>query len=167
MAKKKKKKKQYIKIIAYILVLSTFFLSIGWSAYESTMVMDSYAYVRIPSEVRVTGFSLYGVNNGAVGSYEDYNVHYVTANASLPNVNSTVTYEVQITNMQLAQGTSVGILDYSGLPEELDIISWSGYTLKDRICDDQNASDCGSGAQKTFYITVGYKDASYDDVNDT
>ena len=53
MAKKKKKKKQYIKIIAYILVLSTFFLSIGWSAYESTMVMDSYAYVRIPSEVRV------------------------------------------------------------------------------------------------------------------
>ncbi|MBR4231549.1 MAG: InlB B-repeat-containing protein [Bacilli bacterium] len=167
MAKKKKKKLQYIKMIAYILVLSTLFLSIGWSAYESTMVMESYAYVRIPSEVRVTGFSLYSVNNGAVGAYEDYNVHYVTANASLPNANSTITYEVEITNMQLAQGASVGILDYSGLPEELDIVSWSGYNLKDKICDDQNPSDCGSGAQKTFYITVGYKDASYYDPNDT
>ena len=100
MAKKKKKKNRYIRLIAYLLVISTLFLSIGWSAYESTMIIDSYAQVRIPSEVRVTGFSLYGVNNGAIGAYEDYNVDYVTANASLPNANSTITYRVEITNMQ-------------------------------------------------------------------
>ncbi len=164
---KKKKRSHYIRLISICLIIVTLFLSIGWSAYGSTMTMESYAYVRIPSEIRVTGFSISSTSNGGVGLYEDYNVHLVTANASLPNANSTITYAVQVTNVQIPSGTSMGILSATGLPNNLEIVSWSGYNLKEKICDDYDPTDCGSGAQKTFYITVGYKDANSYDSTDT
>lgn len=163
---KKRKSIHYIRLISIFLIISALFLTVGWSAFESTMTMDSYAFVRLPSEVRVTGFSVSNTSNGGTSQYTDYNVHLVTANASLPNSDSTITYEVKVTNMQIPSGSSVGIFSATGLPGNLDILSWSSYTLKDKICDDYNANNCGSGAQKTFYITVGYKDlASYDSNN--
>ena len=120
------KKKQYTTAIAIGLVIITILLSIGWSAFNSSMLIGNYAYVRVPSEVRVTAFSLSQATEDALGTYENFGVDYITADASLPNANSTITYEIEITNMQLAPGVNVGIFSTSSLPEELSILSWIG-----------------------------------------
>lgn len=161
------KKKQYTTAIAIGLVIITILLSIGWSAFNSSMLIGNYAYVRVPSEVRVTAFSLSQATEDALGTYENFGVDYITADASLPNANSTITYEIEITNMQLAPGVNVGIFSTSSLPEELSILSWSGYNLKEKICDDDDPTDCGVGAQKTFYITIGYTSSEYYDSSKT
>lgn len=156
-----KRKILSINFVILFLTIITILLSIGWSAFNSSMIIGSYAYVREQSEVRVTNFSLSSATNNGIGTYENFGVDFVTANATLPEANSTITYEVEVTNMQIPNGVTVGILSATGLPEGLSILSWSGYNLKDKICDDNNVLDCGSGAQKTFYITVGYTNSSY------
>ena len=156
----KKVKAKYIALTTATITVIVILLSIGWAAFNSTLNVESYARARIKSEIRVTGFSVDSTSGTASSAYEDYNVSYVTAQATLPNSNSTVTYEVEITNMQLQAGVTMGIFSATGLPSELAVLSWSGYNLKDKICDDVNTSMCGTGATKTFLITIGYKDAA-------
>ena len=86
---------------------------------------------------------------------------------NLPNASSTVKYRVQVTNMELASNVHMGINSITGLHNNLDILSIEDYSLKTKICDDNDITDCGTGAQKTFYITIGYKDSSYFDSNNT
>ena len=163
----RKQSKQYINTVVVAITIVIVLLTIGWSAFKSSMLVDSYAFVRNPSEVRVTGFALSQVSNDGIGTYEDFGVDYITADATLPNANSTITYEVQITNMQLEPGVNVGIFNTSSLPEGISILSWDGYNLKDKICDNNNPTDCGIGAQKTFYITIGYTSPEYYDSSKT
>ena len=159
---KEKKNLNYIASIAIILPIVAIFLSVGWSAFNSSMHIDGYANIRIPSEIRVTNFTYVSRTNNALSLYEDYNVDLVTANASFPNENATITYQVQITNMQLSNGVKMGIYSMSGLPTGLQLVgNPTGYTLRTPICDDINSSNCGTGAQKTFTITVGCTSSQY------
>ena len=154
-----------ISLIIVILVLS---LSIGWSAFNSSLQVDSAVLVRIKSDIRITGFNYISGTNGSSSSNDNYNVNYVFGTINLPNETSTVKYKVEITNMELASNVNMGIKSLSGLPDNLKIVSIDDYTLKSKICDDNNSNDCGTGAQKTFYITIGYKDsASFDSSNTT
>lgn len=153
-------------IISTIIVLLVMCLSIGWSSFNSIMHIESMAVVRINSDVRVTNFIHSTSSNGGVSNGEDYNVKEVSASIDLPNSNSTITYQVEITNMELDNNTYMGIKSMTGLPNNLKILSITDYTLKDKLCDDNDPTDCGSGSQKTFYITIGYKDNAYDP-NDT
>ncbi len=164
--KKKKNNVNKITIISMIIVLLVLCLSIGWSSFNSTMRISSKTVVRINSDVRVTGFNHSSVTNGAISEGEDYDVKSVSGALDLPNSNSTITYKVEVTNIEISNGTYMGISSISGLPSNLKILNITDYTLKDKICDDNNSSECGSGAQKSFYITIGYKENSYD-ANDT
>ncbi len=163
--KKKKNNVNKITIISTIIVLLVLCLSIGWSSFNSVMHLGSFAMIRINSDIRVTGFSHTTVTNGAISEGEDFNVKSVSGALDLPNSNSTITYQVEITNMELTNGTYMGISTITGLPSNLKILSITDYTLKDKICDDYDPTDCGSGSQKTFYITIGYKENSYDSTN--
>ena len=165
--KKKKSNVNKITIISTIIVLLVLCLSIGWSSFNSLMHIESVSYVRINSDVRVTGFTHSNSTNGAVSNGEEYNVKSVSASLNLPNSNSTITYRVEITNIELDTNTYMGIKSMTGLPSNLKILSITDYTLKDKLCDDNNPTDCGSGSQKSFYITVGYKDNNSYDPNDT
>lgn len=164
--KKKKNNVNKITIISMIIVLLVLCLSIGWSSFNSTMNLSSRTVVRINSDVRVTGFNHSSVTNGGISEGEDYDVKSVSGALDLPNSNSTITYKVEVTNIEIPNGTYMGISSISGLPSNLKILNITDYTLKDKICDDNNSSECGSGAQKSFYITIGYKENSYD-ANDT
>ena len=163
--KKKKSNVNKITIISMIIVLLVLCLSIGWSSFNSVMHLASLTRIRINSDVRVTDFNHTNVTNGAISEGEDYNVKSVSGALDLPNSNSTITYQVEITNVELSNGTYMGINSITGLPSNLKIISITDYTLKDKICDDHDPTDCGSGAQKSFYITIGYKENSYDSTN--
>ena len=153
-------------IISIIIVLLVLCLSIGWSSFNSSIRVDSVAMVRIKSDIRITGFNSGTGTNGGTSLKSEYNVKYVNGTVSLPNSNSTMTYAVEITNMELAANTHMGINSLTGLPSNLTITSIRDYTLKTKICDDIDPTDCGTGAQKTFYITIGYKDNAYN-ANDT
>ncbi len=160
-------KKNNITIISLIIVLLVLCLSIGWASLNSSMHVESMAMVRIKSDIRVTGFNSVTSSNNGTSINEEYNVNYITGTISLPSNNSTVTYQVEITNMEIAANTFMGISGLTGLPNNLKIVNVSNYTLRDKICDDNNGSDCSSGAQKTFNITIGYNNDSYDANNTT
>ena len=163
--KKKKNNVNIETIIAIIIVLLVVGLSIGWSSFSSSLQIDSMAMVRIKSDIRVTGFNYSTGTTGVISLGEEYNVRNGYGTVTLPNADSTVKYQVEITNMELASNVHMGINSITGLPNNLEIKSIEDYSLKDKICDDNNSSDCGSGAQKTFYITIGYKNGSYDASN--
>ena len=156
-----------ITIISIIIVLLVLCLSVGWASFNSSIRVDSVAMVRIKSDIRITGFNSGTGTNGGTSSKSEYNVKYVNGTVSLPNNNSTMTFEVEITNMELAANTHMGINSLTGLPSNLKIVNISDYTLKSKICDDSDPTDCGTGAQKTFYITIGYKDNAYNASNTT
>ena len=163
---KKRINVNYSQIIAFAIVTLVLFLSIGWAALNSSFSVDSMAMVRIKSDIRVTGFSYVSGTSGVMSSSEEYNVSYVTASVTLPEANSTATYNVEISNMELASNVNMGIYGLFNLPSNLKIISINGYTLKDKICDDNNATFCKKKKKKTFSITIGYADNAYD-VNNT
>ncbi len=156
-----------VTIVSIIIVILVLCLTIGWASFNSSMQIDSYAMVRIKSDIRVTGFNSATSTNNGTSSNENYNVKSVNGTVNLPNASSTVKYRVQVTNMELASNVHMGINSITGLHNNLDILSIEDYSLKTKICDDNDITDCGTGAQKTFYITIGYKDSSYFDSNNT
>ena len=144
-------KKKYNVFFFFLLIIIILLLTVGWSSFNSQMYFSSYAYVRVEDDVRVTNFLLNSTNNDGLGLYENFGIDTLYSNISLPNASSTVTYEVEVTNFQVSSGSAYGIFDIRGLPEGLKILS---------------INDCGSGAQKTFYITIGYKnESSFDNTN--
>ena len=153
-SKGKNKKINIISISAIIIVMSIVMLSIGYSAFNQSLLMDDVALeVRIKSDIRITNISLDKVNN-AVSAQEDYNVSNIFGDISLPSANSSITYKVQITNFG---NTEMGILDITGLPNNLEY-EISGYKLQDKICVEQN---CKLGIKKDIYITIKYKSNGY------
>ena len=150
--------KKIIKFIPFFVLLLVLALSIGFSAFHSELlVSDIGAEVRIEADIRVTNvYSSNPVNNGT-SNWEEYNVNNITSSLNLPNSNSTITYNVTITNFGNAE---MGILSISGLPSNLTY-SISGYTMKDTLCDDNNSSKCKLGSISTFTITVGYANNGY------
>jgi len=92
-------------------------------------------------------------NNGGTVGYTEYNVNNIQAGITLPNQNSSVTFNVEITNIGNAE---VGILEITNLPGNLDYELVGDYKLKDKICDEQGK--CTLGIKKIVQIKIKYKD---------
>ncbi len=153
-----KSKFNYIALCAVIVVFCVLFLSIGWSAFQSTFNIENLsAIVRLDRDVRITGIRVSGVSSSGVSNYEEYDVSDIYTSMSLPNANSTITYEVTITNLGNAE---VGIEDITGLPSNLEY-TLNNYTLESVLCDDSDNTKCKLGAVTTLSITIGYKSNGY------
>ena len=162
MKKIKKHKFNTRTIIASFVAIIVFGLSFGWSAFHASFTIGASALVRITKEIRVTNFTYYSKTADVQNSSENYSVDVVEGTVDLPYANSTITYEVEVTNMQLPPNVEMGIASLTGLPENLRILSITDYTLKEKICDNVDPTNCGSGAVKTFKITIGYAPQRYD-----
>ena len=163
-------KKRYKSInnnVPYIIVLGllsyVLFITIGFSSLSSNLSMSASATVRVEKDIRVTSISASNTTHSAYSNWEDYNVSGINASVALPDSNSTVTYDVVVTNIG---NTDMGILSITGLPSNLTY-SISNYDLKDTLCDDNNSSKCDLGAVKTLHVTIGYKDGEFDSSNVT
>ena len=141
-------KKAYFVIAIIIISL----LTIGFSAFENSLLVDDIAVeVRVKKDIRVTEItSATGNNGGVVGTY-DYNVNNINGTITLPNSNSSVTYQVKVTNIG---NTDMGILTVNDLPSNLDY-EITGYTEGEKLCNGSNV--CSGGIDKTFNITIKYK----------
>ena len=150
------------KIIGILIVCAVFLLSIGFSESSIDLGIDSLAVaVRVQKDIRVTGISMTSTTNDAVSNWEDYNYNNVTAGITLPNSNSTVTYEIEITNI----GNIESMIDsITGLQSNLSY-TLNNYTIGDVLCDDNDPGECMLGTETTISITIGYQENGYDSTN--
>ena len=155
-------KKIILKILPIIILLITISLTIGFSAFQNELLIkDLWAIVRVKKDIRITNIILNNTTNNATSNWEEYNINEIEASINLPENNSTITYAITITNIGNAE---MGILDITGLPNNLNY-SVSNYTLKNKLCDDNNHNLCSLGSISTILVTISYNENSYNPNN--
>ena len=148
--------KKKIKLLSYLFLFTIISLSVGYSAFGTKMnITDIVAEVRIKKDIRVTNFSVKSATGNAISQYEEYNYNSVSSTINMPEATSSITYNVEVTNIG---NVEMGIYEFIGLPDNMEIVMSDDYALKDSICDD---TKCKLGAKKTFPITIKYKDGGF------
>ena len=163
--KKRYGKHDYGLKVGILAVLSTvIFLTIGYAQFTTQLgIYGISAIVRVHKDVRIGGISLSNATNDGISHYEEYNVKDIYSSVTLPNANSSITYDVKVLNLG---NVEMGILDISGLPNNLTY-SISNYNLEEPLCDDNDSSQCKLGVEKTLHITISYKENGFDENNIT
>ena len=106
-------------LFGIFLIICILFLTIGFSTFREALEIDNIiATIRADADIRVTGISTSNVTGLASTSNNNYNVTSISSNLSLPNSNSTVTYQIEITNVG---NVEMGILNITGLPNKFNI----------------------------------------------
>ena len=147
-------------------ILFVLCLTIGFSSFTNTLsVNDISLVVRIQEDIRVTNISTSNTTNNAISNWEEYNVKNITSSVTLPNSNSTITYEIEVTNYgNIKEGIfdidEIYNIDGVSTSTNLEIKNMS-VNLKESLCDDINQNSCTLGSVSTFTITVGYKSNGY------
>ena len=153
---------KFYNVVPILVVFIVLSLSIGFSAFQNNLIVsDVGATIRKKTDIRITSIYTSSNANGGTSHWEDYNVHDISSSIELPNSNSSITYSIEITNIG---NTEMGILDITGLPSNLKY-SISGYTLKTKLCDDNNSNKCSLGSVTTLNITVSYDTGGYNSSN--
>ena len=164
--KKRFKKRPFnpVPISTFLVMICILTLTAGFSAFQQNLTISQInAMIRVRKDIRITSISSSSPVSSATSYDEEYNVSNFTSTLSLPNSNSTITYDVVITNI----GTvDMGILDITGLPSNLTY-SISNYTLKNTLCADRDSTECNSGSVTTLHITIGYAENGYNSSSTT
>ena len=143
-----------------IIICCIIFLTIGFSAFSTELSISGIsANVKVYKDVRISGITLADTYKNGLSTFEDYNVKNVFMGVSLPNSNSTVTYDIEVLNLG---NVEMAIASISGLPENLTY-SISNYELKEKLCDDNIQSECKLGAKTTLHLTIGYKENGFNE----
>lgn len=86
-------------IIIGISLLMFFCISVGYSVLQQRLDINANLTLRVDKDIRVTNISSPIITNGAYEIYNSrYNVDSITNNIALPNIDSTISYDVTITN---------------------------------------------------------------------
>ena len=153
-----------LKACVLVVLSIVIFLTIGYAQFTTQLgIYGISAIVRVYKDVRIGGISLSNATNDGISHYEEYNVKDIYSSVTLPNANSTITYDVRVLNLG---NVEMGILNISGLPNNLTY-SISNYNLEDPLCDDNDSSQCKLGVEKTLHITISYKENGFDENNIT
>ena len=153
-----------LKACVLVVLGTVIFLTIGYAQFTAQLgIYGISATVRVHKDVRIGGISLSNATNDGISHYEEYNVKDIYSSVTLPNANSTITYDVRVLNLG---NVEMGILDVSGLPNNLTY-SISNYNLEEPLCDDNDSTQCKLGVEKTLHITIGYKENGFDENNIT
>ena len=164
MKKRYSVKNKYVKLVIPVILFVVVFLTICYSAFSNNLgIYGISATVRVHKDVRIGGIFLSNATNDGISHYEDYNVKDIYSSVTLPNANSSITYDVKVLNLG---NVEMGILNISGLPNNLTY-SISNYNLEDPLCDDNDSSQCTLGVEKTLHITISYKENGFDENNIT
>lgn len=148
--------------IATIIFIELLFLSIGFSSFSTNLNIDNItANVRVEEKIRITNVNQKQTLSNATIINLNYNKDHIFSEVLLPRIDSRITYEIEVTNIG---NLEMGILNIEGLPENLEY-HLEDYTLKDRICNENN--ECKLGIKKKISITIGYKEALYNENNTT
>lgn len=87
------------KLLLIFLLFFSFFVSIGYSALNASLSVSGDLVYRVPADIRITGVKISSVANGGLEQYSPkYTKDTASVGLKLPNLNSTVVYEVTIKN---------------------------------------------------------------------
>ena len=101
VAKRESNTKKIIYPLVFVfLTISILLLTIGFSAYSTSLAIDGKALVRPLKESRITDVKIYKTTNNGVVSYIDYTAYNLVSDITLNNKNSTVTYDITIINFK-------------------------------------------------------------------
>ena len=85
-------------LIGIVLLTSIIFTSIVYAAFNAQLTIEGQAIVRSDQDIRITNISISNTTNGAYETYNNkYNKDVTFMYVKLPS-NSSITYEVEITN---------------------------------------------------------------------
>ncbi len=129
------------------------FLSVGFSSFQETLIMeDISARVNLYTDVRVTSFKAITIND-AVASNTDYNYNRIYGDILLPSSDSSIIYEMEITNLG---NTKVGISNITEISENLK------YTLIDYAIGEPISEDgqYTLGIKQKILISISYTDGA-------
>ena len=143
------------KSLPILILVSVLVLSIGYSAYSSTInITGIVGEVRAVKDVRITGVSetnnktLEGhSNSGSVFDLE-YGINDIKARVIIDGPNAMQVLAITVTNFG---NEEVGILSVNGLPSELNY-EFIDYNEKEKICDVNDA--CTNGITKEIYLAI-------------
>ena len=146
-----KKERSLLEFGWFLLILTTILIllaSVGYSALSTNLLISGEVHIRVPADIRITNISL--LESTSQG-YETYNSEYykdgVKIFTTLPNINSTVTHQVEVKNTSELQYV---------LLEINDLISSNEYMTYD--IENIDLYDVVNGGETiTFNITVKYK----------
>ena len=148
----------FVKIIPLLLVLVVFMITIGYSAISDVFVINNFkAAVRLDKPIRITGFRVVNNNHNGSTLYDEYSFDTVVSGITLPYADSTVTYEVSITNLG---SDEMGLFDITGLPSNMEY-TISGYNLESTLCDSVDNTQCTLGSTTVIQMTVGYTENGF------
>ncbi|MBQ6547268.1 MAG: hypothetical protein IJL74_04660 [Bacilli bacterium] len=164
--KHNKTKNKYfnITLFAPLIALIVLFITLGYSAFQSTgMVKDAAATVRPETFVRVTNLEVDTTSNATVISKDYTSVGhtngYITSiysQVTFTRSTSSVKYAIDVTNFG---NVEMGLASITGLPNNLDYeLDTNVYDIGEKICNSNN--ECTLGAKKTIYVTIKYKSGS-------
>ncbi len=145
-----KLKKYFIKYKIFLLLLLICFITIVSSAYDQKMLITGKAYARVDEIIRVVDLKMLSVQNGA---FETYNSRYgkdsVNMFVTLPQADSTITYEVTIENK------SDKIYVISEINDEIE-----NQNIQYTLDDYQLGEVISPKSKKTIHITFRYSASS-------
>lgn len=145
----RKDRKKYSVLIIPILFLIISFLSIGYSALNQDLIVSGNLTYRADANIRITGISLKSTTSGGIELYSpNYKVNTIITGVKLPNINSTVSYDVTVENFSSIPKAIEEIKQQATSNENIEFIV-SNYTIKDCIKGETIL---------TLTITFQYKD---------
>ena len=82
-----------------LIIITILGLSIGYSALNTDLSISGEAKVKVDNDLRITNVKLKSQINGAYEEYNyDYSIDTTSFYLNLPNINSTITYEITVEN---------------------------------------------------------------------
>lgn len=154
--------KKMMIIFSFLVIFVVSLIGIAYSAFSQNLAINNItSSIRVVKDIRITDISVSNYSNGVV-SMEDYNINNISTNIVLPNSDSYITYKVEITNIGNAE---MGILNITGLPNNLEISPGIDEIKSNKICDSNNK--CSLGIVSDLFLTIKYKNGMYNASNTT
>lgn len=136
-------------ILFLLFCVFTLSFSVGYAAINEELNISGEASFRVEEEIRITNVELYETVNMGIENYQSkYGKNSIILGVALPNINSTVTYKVELIN----SGTVPMWID--SITQELNNNSNMEY-LSDGIGIKELINP---GDIKEFSLTIKYKD---------
>ena len=158
----KNKQTKILIISSYVFLLLVLGLSVGFSAFCNELgVKNISAIVKIKADIRITSVSQVDSYGDAYSTSLDYNVSNINGAVTLPNEDSYVDYNVKIVNLG---NVEMGIKSISSDNENLSF-ELLDYTLGDKLCSLEDATQCTLGAVKNLVIRVKWNEGKYNSDN--
>lgn len=149
------------KAIFCIIIILILFTTIGYSVLDEKLTLTGDITYRVKADIRITDLKLNNVNEALEVYSAQFSKNQNIIGVNLTNTDSSITYKVEVTNFS---NEKMGILQITGLPSNLTY-ELKEYSMGEALCGSDG--NCLSGAVKTFYITIKYKDNNSFDSSNT